>query len=381
MLKRSLCSRSLTTKGVTEYEVSQAIEGLLKGTTKVADVPTRLCKSIISTMTQMRKDALLQRKDSLAAKMDDLLGELQYGPQKYQFDCTENPTAFREKSVRLNAKTPEASRLSQTGKTLLKGAKVDSIDSITRQSCTPTLKTKRTRELSRARYSKSATIDSTVDACNEYEIDSRRLAPRLMKVQAIQQKLDEARANYEMYRERSKGERQKYEDLEAAAQEELEDRLKQELLDYGSHVPTSLPLEFSKFSGKVLDMRERERKSASMRMYDNAQTLRTEAVKKEKEELDALSQRFARSFNLQRQRVLSKQEQSREAFKELWVRKKEKNQRDLKAKMSELRRAVVNLEKDLAEAQQVAGCEMARIQNNQRILSTPIASKQAVVRH
>jgi hypothetical protein len=49
----------------------------------------------------------------------------------------------------------------------------------------------------------------------------------------------------------------------------LEERLKEEMLDYGFHVRTSLSLEFSKFLGKVLDMRERQRRSAWFRRYEN----------------------------------------------------------------------------------------------------------------
>ena len=109
----------------------------------------------------------------------------------------------------------------------------------------------------------------------------------------------------------------------------------------------------------------------------DAQALRSEAVKREKEELDALSDRFARSFKLQRQQMLHKQDQKREAFKELWVRKKEKNQRSLNAKMSELKRAVEHLERDLVEAQRAAGAERTRIRNNERLVNTPVQGRPA----
>jgi hypothetical protein len=75
MLKRTMRNRVLHTADVTQLEVKEAIDSLLVGA-KLADVPTRLCKSVISTMTQMRHDAILQRKDSLAAKMEVILGEL-----------------------------------------------------------------------------------------------------------------------------------------------------------------------------------------------------------------------------------------------------------------------------------------------------------------
>lgn len=379
MLKRSLRSRSLNDKGVSEYEVKELIEGLLRGD-KVADVPNGLCKSVISQLTQMRKDALLQRKEGLAAKMDDILGELKHGPQKFMLTTTENPNMARTRTLSTASSTVHEP-LKQAGKTLVRGARMDSVDSMTRQSTTPVLKGKGKREVSRAHYTKAPSVDRTVDGVVEYELDSRRLAPRLLKVQDVQRRLDEARQNYEMYRERAKVERIKYDQLEKAAEEELEDKLTQDMLDYGSHVPLSLPLEFSKFSGKVLDMRERERKSAGIRKYDDAHALRGESVKREKEELENNSAKFARSFTLQKQQMIHSQEQKRIAFKELWVRKKEKHQRDLRTRMMELRKAVENLEKDLMVAQQGAGNEMLRIKDNERLTALPVAGRPAARQH
>lgn len=369
-------NRTLCTRDCSPNEVKDAIDGLLRGD-KVADLPTRLCKSVISTLTQMRKDALLQNRDALAAKMDDILGELKYGPQKYRYDLPEDPNTMRSRSLTQSGPIDEVRRLNQTGKSLRHGARPESVDTSTRFEVTPVLKTKRVRENSRARYPKSKEIDSAVDRCLEYELDSRRIAPKLQKVEAIQKKLNDARAAYEAYREKAKQERIKYEMLEHAAGEDLEERLHEEMLDYGAHVPTSLPLEFSKFSGKVLDMRVRERKSAGIRKYDDAKALRKEAVKKEKAELEALSERFNRSYKLQKRHVLHKQDLRREAFKELWVRKSAKNQRDISQKLLELKRAVERLERDLEDAQMSANKELTRIRNNERLVNTPVASRPA----
>ena len=376
MLKRTMRNRSLCTRGCSAAEVKDAIEGLLRGD-KVADLPTRLCKSVISTMTQMRKDALLQNEDALAAKMDDILGELKYGPQKYQYDQPESPQWIRSRSLRRTAPDDEVRRLNESGKILMRGARPESVDSPTRQAVTPELKTKRVRENSRARYPKSKQIDAAVDKCVEYEIDSRRIAPKLQRVEEIRKKLNDARAALEVYKEKAKHERIRYEMLEQAAAEDLEERLHVEMLDYGAHGPTSLPLEFSKFSGKVLDMRVRERKSAGIRKYDDARALRKEAVKREKAELQVSSAQFQRSYKLQKQHVLHKQDLRREAFKELWVRKSEKNQRDISQKMSELRKAVERLERDLADAQMAANKELIRIRNNEKLVDIPVASRPA----
>ncbi|OHT00638.1 hypothetical protein TRFO_32665 [Tritrichomonas foetus] len=164
---------------------------------------------------------------------------------------------------------------------------------------------------------------------------------------------------------------------EKAEEEKLEHELKDQLLDFGSHVPTSLPLEYSKFTNKVLDTRVREHRSAQIRKYDDAAALRGEALKKEKQELEQLSERFTRSFKLQRQYLLKKQDERRESFKILWKRKMEKNEQDCARTMAEKKQAVENLERELAEARRACGKEVNRIRNNERLVSTPVASKPA----
>jgi hypothetical protein len=85
MLKRTMRNCVLHTADRKQLEVKEAIDALLAGA-KPADVPSRLCKLVISTMTQMQKDVILQRKDSLAAKIEIILGELQRDPQRYILD-------------------------------------------------------------------------------------------------------------------------------------------------------------------------------------------------------------------------------------------------------------------------------------------------------
>jgi hypothetical protein len=335
MLKRTMRNRVLHTADVTQLEVKEAIDSLLVGA-KPADVPTRLCKSVISTMTQMRKDAILQRKDSFAAKMEVILGELQRGPQRYIPDTPAHPQTIRNYSLRPVA---DISRLSATAKQLVKGARMDSVDIPTRQATEPVMKTSRVRQVSRTNYPKSQDLDHGIDQIIEYEIDSRRLAPRLLKVQDLERKLDDARGCYEQCRERVRARRLQFQAIKQDSDDKMEEKLRDAMLDYGLYVPLSLPLEFSKFSGRLLDVGERERKSAWFRRYDNASSLRSEALRKEKEELDLCSDRFARSFKLQRSRLLTQQDQKRSRFATHWQMKTEGTERICTKELSELKQA------------------------------------------
>jgi hypothetical protein len=367
-------SRSLHTKDVTDEQVELAIEGLLRGD-KVDDLPTYLCKSVISTMTQQRKDAILRREDSLASKMDDILGELQRGPHKYLCDTAREPAVMRE--ITYKAPTKDTQRITNTAKQLGRGAQLEAFEISDRQMATPELKTKRARVVSRSDFPKSRDVDRAVDRCVEYELDSRRVGPRLLKVEDLREQLDNARAAYRECRERCRDIRLREEAIRSDQHDKLEEWLKDELFDYGSHVPRSLPLEFSKFSTKVLDTRRREQKSAHFRRYDDAAALRREAVKKEKEELHVLTERFGRSYKLQKQEVVRKQDQKRSGFKDHWQWKGERTERQLAAKLSELKRAVEHLERDLAEAQGNTDAELRRIKNNDRLVNTPVIGRPA----
>jgi hypothetical protein len=239
------------------------------------------------------------------------------------------------------------------------------------------MKTKRVRQVSRTNYGKAHGLDHALDVCAEYEIDSRRLGPRLLRVQELEQRLEDARSRYENCRQQCRAKRMQFEEIRADGREKMEEGLKEEMLDYGSHVPVTLPLEFSKFSAKVLDVRERERKSAWFKRYDDAAAHRKDALRREREELDANSDRFARSFKLQRGELLRKQDLKRAGFEKNWQAKTEQALRQGARELGELRRAVEHWERDVAEARKIAGTELARIKNNERIGHIPVQSRQA----
>ena len=124
-------------------------------------------------------------------------------------------------------------------------------------------------------------------------------------------------------------------------------------------------------------MRVREHRSAQIRNYDDAQALRNEAIKLERQELDNLSLRFQRSFTLQRQHMLKSQQMQRQSFDVLWKRKQDKYEADLTAELTRLKKLTQNLAMQVEEAEQRANGEILRIQMNDRrkYSLTPLASR------
>lgn len=362
MLRRALRrgQNCTTERGIDSWTVDEACEGLIKGDDP-AELPVHLTKSVISKLTAMRKDAILHRKDARAAKIEEILGELQYGPGRYQFDTPGNPNLQRSRALN-TTKTPRRTQLESTSTKLVSGTtKLNAVDIQTRQAVTPVIKTRRNLEMSREHYPVSRDCDATLDNIYDYEVDSRRLGPRLQKVERIQAQLDEARTKYEEAKAKIHFQRQQFDELEKVAEVELEEKLKLEMVDFGSHVPTELPLEYSKVSNRVLDMQVRERRNAQIRRYDDATALRKEALALERQELDRHNAEFTRAFKLTKQHIQKKQNEKRESFHILWQRKKEKNEAEIRRQIHQLKMAVEHLEKDLAEAKRETQKEMNRV--------------------
>jgi predicted nucleic acid-binding protein len=315
----------------------------------------------------MRKDAILHHKDGLSNRIDEILGELQRGPSRFQSDC---PKARR-------IAPPPAD--DQAATAVLEG-RPDSLDAPTRLSAEQTLRTWRILEVSRRHYQVSRSIDSTLEQCAEYDIDCRRLGPRFLRVQQIERLLADARECYDDARMRALAKRQEFDTLRDAAAEALEEELKDEILCFGSHVPTMLPLEYSKFSAKVLDAKVREQRSAASRLYDDAAALRSEVIAREKQ-LDVLSDKFARSFKLQRRTMLERQDRRRETFQVFWERKREKDEAEIREELVRLKKRVEHLEAELADAKELAAAEMSRVsENNRRSLSATAVKPRALIR-
>jgi hypothetical protein len=198
-----------------------------------------------------------------------------------------------------------------------------------------------------------------------------------LRVQELEAKLEEARTKFETARREGTAERLKFEAIKQDQEGRLDEKLKYEMLDYGSHVPTTIPMEFSKFSGKVLDVRERQRKSAWFRQYDEAEALRKEALEKEKNELKVLTGRFAKSYKKQKQEVVRKQENRKGVFGQHWQYKKDQTDQVIAKRLADLRKAVEHWERDLAEEEGVTVKELRRIKGNERCNSIPIEARQA----
>jgi len=208
--------------------------------------------------------------------MEVILSELKTGPKKFEIDCTGDPIATR--SMRLvKTRSLEADKTNLIRKDIIHGKRTSEIDPVSRQTVMPTMKNSRQLKVSRINYPSSSNYDHAIDTLNEYCVDSRRLGPKFIKVEEIQKRLNEARSRYNDVRMQVHVQRQQYDALEAAAADELEKKLADEALEYGSHVPQSLPLEYSKFSANALNLRERQQKAAKLRLYDDAESFSKQA--------------------------------------------------------------------------------------------------------
>lgn len=341
--------------------VQETIDSLLKGA-PVSSIPPQICHQVISGLTARRKDAILHNQDNLANKIDVILGEIQRGPEKFEIDTPYDPV----KTPRTRAlESPEQQTLRTTTRKLLDGKEtVDDLDRSTRQSIGPVLKTSRILEISRANYSTGRSIDRQIETRHEYSVDSRRVAPKLILTAQLEKKLADAKAHYEEVKRQCYYKRRDYTILEKAEREKMEAKLDQEMLEQGSHLPTTLPLEYQKFSHKVLNAREKEQKGAKISMYDDAIANRKYAIALEKEEIQRNNEAFAKAFKANRDVLIKNQEQKRAGFQEVWRRKKDKVTAELAAEVEQARRAVENIERELEFARRSENKELGRIRSH-----------------
>jgi hypothetical protein len=89
-----------------------------------------------------------------------------------------------------------------------------------------------------------------------------------------------------------------------------------------------------------------------------------EGLRREMDELDANSNRFARSFKLQRGELPCKQDQKRAGFEKKWQRK---TAREADIELAQLRRAIEHWERDFAEAKTSAAVELGHTRNSDRV--------------
>jgi hypothetical protein len=122
----------------------------------------------------------------------------------------------------------------------------------------------------------------------------------------------------------------------------------------------------------VLDLRERQRKSAWFRRYGDADALRSDAVGRERAELEALARRCARSFGLQRREADRRQQRRRRVFADHWGQKGEQAEAEAAKELS-----VRHLERGVADAEAAGAAELRLISRNERLASTPMAARQA----
>ena len=358
MQHQTLRLHPMMDKFIGPQNVQDCIESLLKGA-PVSSIPPQIGHQVMTGLTSRRADAILHGQDALANKIDVILGEFKRGPEKFEIDTPYDPV----KSPRPRAfQSPREQTLRQTTTKLLDGTKtIEDLDINTRQSVGDVLKTSRILEISRANYNTGRSLDRQIQSRHEYSVDSRRIAPKLQRTAQIERRLAEARARYEEVRRQCYYKRRDYTILENSERDKMETKLHEQFIEEAAHLPTTLPLEYQKFSHKVLNAREKEQKGAKISMYDDAIANRKQAQALEKEEIKRNNEQFARAFKANREVILQTQAKKRAGFDEVWRRKKDKVTAQLAAEMEQARKAVENLERELEFARRSEEKELGRI--------------------
>jgi len=369
MIRATFRKRTHPKGSAYQEEIDHIIDRLINGD-KVKSIPDEMKLDVLTSLKSRRKDTLLHRGDSVANRIAEIIGELENGPDAIHNQIPHNSSLLKSQIMSRGLPSIDNEMLKNTAKSMILGKQVDAIDNSLRRSLTPYLTSKWEKEISRQHYDQGSIIEESIIECKKYKVDSYRIGPRLLMSQNYDKRLMEARKKYDEQRMLAKEQLNQFEELRRAAEVEFENKLKEELLELGSHVPQSLPLEFSKFSNKVLDAKERERYSALSMRYEDAEALRKEVHQMEKKEIVSLNDKFVKSYKLNRQHILKVQEQKREAFRDIWDRKKNRLINQTQQTIRQAKLAVEKLERELDEARRLTQEEFQRVKNSERHANT-----------
>lgn len=124
----------------------------------------------------------------------------------------------------------------------------------------------------------------------------------------------------------------------------------QQMENYDTKIPDTLPPEYSKLSPELLNMKDRERHMISCRMFKEAEELHKEFAKRQKEELQRHREEYFRSFEISRKLLEKRTNRKRTAIQSDWERKINHTEHMMNKELKPLKSSVNYLQKKVIDA-------------------------------
>lgn len=127
----------------------------------------------------------------------------------------------------------------------------------------------------------------------------------------------------------------------------IKDMCEQRLNQYDGSIPGDLPIEFSKLSPEMLNLKEQEKHLIISRRFKEAAELHKEFEKKLKQEMQLNKERYAKSFEFKRKELETRNSKKLNAVDTRWSRKVSHAEFIASSEINPLRGGVNNLEHKL----------------------------------
>jgi hypothetical protein len=124
----------------------------------------------------------------------------------------------------------------------------------------------------------------------------------------------------------------------------MDDQHIQELADFDSSFPESLPRHYSRLSPHLLNLRERQKHLVLSRRYHDAVPVREQANQREEEELDIQRGNLIRDFEARRGQLIDRLNGQTACFEKNWARKRARFEIERDRELDGLKKAVANVE-------------------------------------
>ena len=130
----------------------------------------------------------------------------------------------------------------------------------------------------------------------------------------------------------------------------IEEMTRTSMSAFDTTIPRELPLEFTRLSPDLLDLREKERHLIGCRRFDEAQELHKEFLKRQQQELVKRREEFADHFEKTRVQMEKRMERKERGVKSDWQRKMNHFTHMMNKELVPLRQGVAFLERKLQDA-------------------------------
>ncbi|OHT09548.1 hypothetical protein TRFO_21608 [Tritrichomonas foetus] len=174
---------------------------------------------------------------------------------------------------------------------------------------------------SQGNFNKAGEIDNFMRELSQFYHENSLFKAKAEEVAVAENQYMTEQAHLMEVREKWSIEVEKQRQHRDCAIKRIDEFCDQQMNDYDTKIPDTLPASHSKLSPELLNIKDRERHMIGCRMYKEAAELHKEFEKRQKEELQRRREEYYQSFEISRNLLEKRTNRKRTAIRSDWERK------------------------------------------------------------